>query len=199
VGDSPVQVGLARENILAASESPQIARSLVLTRLREELRKSPSKVANTDVGKDLQLLEELNSVQSERERLAAGGEAPGLESAPNFGNRGIPRQRPAVPFRLHRVKFFQELQVFAHVSVSNLRPGSFATPPAGASAQGCARSGATRMPRGCSRERAQPAPGCHPPAAAGGADQPGQAALSVAPESGHLASSTTLSRSSWLR
>jgi len=81
VGDSPVQVGLARENILAASESPQIARSLVLTRLREELRKSPSKVANTDVGKDLQLLEELNSVQSERERLAAGGEAPGLESA----------------------------------------------------------------------------------------------------------------------
>jgi len=54
----------------------QIARSLVLTRLREELRKSPSKVANTDVGKDLQLLEELNSVQSERERLAAGGKRP---------------------------------------------------------------------------------------------------------------------------
>ena len=71
VGSSPVQVGLSRENILNETESPEIARKLVLARLREELRKSPSKVANTDVGKDLQLLEELNSVRAERERLAA--------------------------------------------------------------------------------------------------------------------------------
>jgi len=71
VGSGPVQVGLSRENILNQSGSPEIARKLVLARLREELRKSPSKVANTDVGKDLQLLEELNSVRAERERLAA--------------------------------------------------------------------------------------------------------------------------------
>ena len=71
VGDVPVQVGLSRENILEESESPEIARKLVLARLREELRKSPSRVANADVGKDLKLLEELDSVQAERDRLAA--------------------------------------------------------------------------------------------------------------------------------
>jgi hypothetical protein len=64
-------VGLSRENIVEESESPEIARKLVLARLREELRKSPSRVANADVGKDLKLLEELDSVQAERDRLAA--------------------------------------------------------------------------------------------------------------------------------
>ncbi len=78
VGARPVQVGLSRANILNESESPEIARQLVLARLREELRKSPSKVANTDVGKDLQLLEELDSVHAERERLAAERDVIGL-------------------------------------------------------------------------------------------------------------------------
>jgi hypothetical protein len=70
VGDNPVEVGVSRENILNDMESPEIARTLVLARLREELRKSPSKVAQTDVAKDMDLLEELGSVQTERQRLA---------------------------------------------------------------------------------------------------------------------------------
>jgi hypothetical protein len=79
VGASPVLVGVSRENILNESESPEIARRLLLERLREELRKSPSRVANSDVARDLQLFEELGSVRSDRGRLASGGEVEGLE------------------------------------------------------------------------------------------------------------------------
>jgi hypothetical protein len=78
LGAKPVEVGLSRENILNESESTEVARRLVLVRLREELRKSPSRVAYTDVARDLQLLEELGSVQVERERLALERETDGL-------------------------------------------------------------------------------------------------------------------------
>ena len=78
VGAKPVEVGLSRENILNESESTEVAQRLVLVRLREELRKSPSRVAYTDVARDLQLLEELGSAQVERERLALERETDGL-------------------------------------------------------------------------------------------------------------------------
>ncbi len=78
VGARPVEVGLSRENILNESESTDVARRLVLMRLHEELRKSPSRVAYTDVGRDLQLLEELGSAQVERERLASERETDAL-------------------------------------------------------------------------------------------------------------------------
>ncbi len=78
VGAVPVQVGLSRENILEQSESPEIARKLVLERLREELRKSPSRVANADVGKDLELLERLDSVLAQQVRSTTERDVAGL-------------------------------------------------------------------------------------------------------------------------
>jgi len=71
MGSVPIQVGVSRQNILEETESPEMGRKLVLLRLHEELRKSPSKVAYSDVARDLQLLEDLGSVRAERERLAA--------------------------------------------------------------------------------------------------------------------------------
>jgi hypothetical protein len=71
MGSVPIQVGVSRQNILQETESPEMGRELVLMRLHEELRKSPSKVAYSDVAKDLQLWEDLGSVRAERERLAA--------------------------------------------------------------------------------------------------------------------------------
>lgn len=58
VGDSPVSVGLARENMIGDSDSSIIAQRLMLVRLREELRKTP-RVSQSDVANDLLLLEEL--------------------------------------------------------------------------------------------------------------------------------------------
>ncbi len=60
VGDDPVAVGLARENIVSESESPVIAQRLLLVRLREELRRNAPKIAPSDIYSDLQLLEELH-------------------------------------------------------------------------------------------------------------------------------------------
>jgi hypothetical protein len=60
VGDNPVEVGLARENIVSESESPEIAQHLLLLRLREELRRNAPKVSQSDVHSDLRLLEELH-------------------------------------------------------------------------------------------------------------------------------------------
>lgn len=60
VGDNPVEVGLARENIVNESESPEIAQHLLLVRLREELRRNAPKVSQSDVHSDLRLLEELH-------------------------------------------------------------------------------------------------------------------------------------------
>jgi hypothetical protein len=60
VGDNPVEVGLARENIVNESEAPEIAQHLLLIRLREELRRNAPKVSQSDVHSDLRLLEELH-------------------------------------------------------------------------------------------------------------------------------------------
>ncbi len=60
MGESPIEVGLARENILSESESPEIAQRLLLARLREELRRSSPRVSPSDVYSDLRLLEQLH-------------------------------------------------------------------------------------------------------------------------------------------
>lgn len=72
VGDNPVEVGLARENIVSASESPEIAQHLLLVRLREELRRTTPKASQSDVHSDLRLLEELNHSRAELSTPLAG-------------------------------------------------------------------------------------------------------------------------------
>jgi len=79
VGDDPVEVGVARDNIVSESESPEIARQLLLARLREELRRN-ARISQTDVGNDLQLLEELRWGRSEQ-RLSTASELPGEDPA----------------------------------------------------------------------------------------------------------------------
>ena len=60
LSDGPVAVGLTRNNIVSASEAPEIAQHLLVVRLREELRKSAPKIAASDVYSDFRLLEELH-------------------------------------------------------------------------------------------------------------------------------------------
>ena len=59
LGEGPVAVGLTRDNIVSASEAPEIAQHLLVVRLREELRKSAPKIAASDVYSDFRLLQEL--------------------------------------------------------------------------------------------------------------------------------------------
>src|ERR1700757_1770152 len=66
LGEGPVAVGLTRDNIVSASEAPEIAQHLLVVRLREELRKSAPKIAASDVYNDMLLLEELHRGRSER-------------------------------------------------------------------------------------------------------------------------------------
>jgi hypothetical protein len=78
-GETPVEVGLSRQNILSESESPEIARQMVVARLHEELRRT-ARTSKSDVSADLQLLEELGTAQRQKER-SSGGDAMGLETA----------------------------------------------------------------------------------------------------------------------
>jgi hypothetical protein len=64
-GDDLEQVGIARSNVLSASEPSQLAAKLVEARLRQELRRSASsKTAQADVAEDLSLLRRLLEVQT---------------------------------------------------------------------------------------------------------------------------------------
>lgn len=72
VGEETVKVGLTQENILSASESTEIAQHILLVRLREELRRSAPKAAQSDVHRDLTLLEELQRSRAELESPLAG-------------------------------------------------------------------------------------------------------------------------------
>jgi len=72
LGDDTVKVGLTHENILSASESTEIAQRILLVRLREELRRSAPKAAQSDVHRDLTLLEELQRSRAELESPLAG-------------------------------------------------------------------------------------------------------------------------------
>jgi hypothetical protein len=80
VGDSPVAVGLARENMISDSDSSTIAQRLMLVRLREELRKTP-RVSQSDVAGDLLLLEELRRGHHEPAASMAGTQDDGTASA----------------------------------------------------------------------------------------------------------------------
>ncbi|HST12953.1 MAG TPA: hypothetical protein VLL05_21420 [Terriglobales bacterium] len=71
-GEGTVRVGLTNENILSASESTEIAQRILLMRLREELRRNAPKVAQSDVHRDLTLLEELQRTKAELESPLAG-------------------------------------------------------------------------------------------------------------------------------
>lgn len=73
VSESPVAVALSRKTIVAESESPEIAREILMVRLREELRRS-AKTSNSDVDSDLQLLQELRTVRQTKNQPATGGD-----------------------------------------------------------------------------------------------------------------------------
>jgi hypothetical protein len=72
LGDGTVKVGLTHENILSASESTEIAQQILLLRLREELRRSAPKAAQSDVHRDLNLIEELQRTRAEMSSPVAG-------------------------------------------------------------------------------------------------------------------------------
>jgi hypothetical protein len=72
MGESSVKVGLTRENIVSASESWELAQHFLLVRLREELRRNAPKAAQSDVHRDLTLLEELQRSQAELSSPLAG-------------------------------------------------------------------------------------------------------------------------------
>ena len=65
IGDTPITIGLTRDTIVSKSNSPDIARLLLLIRLREELRKNPYKASQSDIHRDLQLLDELQQNRAE--------------------------------------------------------------------------------------------------------------------------------------
>jgi hypothetical protein len=72
LGDTPTEIGLARENIMHASEAPELAQHLLLVRLREELRRSTPRVSESDVSNDLNLLERLQHSRAELRSPLAG-------------------------------------------------------------------------------------------------------------------------------
>jgi hypothetical protein len=72
MGDSPVEVGLARENIVSGSDAPELAQHLLLIRLREELRRSGPRVSGSDVSSDLDLLQRLQRVRAALSPSLAG-------------------------------------------------------------------------------------------------------------------------------
>jgi hypothetical protein len=72
-GQDPVEIGLSRENIMTQSGSSEVARQMMLARLREELHKSSAKISKADVSSDLQLLEELSAAERDRSSLPASG------------------------------------------------------------------------------------------------------------------------------
>ena len=72
LGDNPVEVGLARGNMVSSSESLELAQQFLLVRLREELRKGSPRVSESDVSNDLQLLERLQHTRAQLGSSLAG-------------------------------------------------------------------------------------------------------------------------------
>jgi hypothetical protein len=72
LGDETVKVGLTSENIVSSTESTEIAQHFLLVRLREELRRNGPKAAQSDVHRDLNLLEELKRTRAEMSSPVAG-------------------------------------------------------------------------------------------------------------------------------
>jgi hypothetical protein len=60
LGDKTVDLGLSRNNILRASAPPELAESILLLRLREELRNGGfPKASERDVANDWELLQQI--------------------------------------------------------------------------------------------------------------------------------------------
>ena len=60
LGDETVDLGLSRSNILGTSAPPEMAESILLLRLREELKNGEiPKVSERDAGNDWQLLQQV--------------------------------------------------------------------------------------------------------------------------------------------
>jgi hypothetical protein len=79
-GDDPVEVGLSRKNILREPGSSEVARQMMLARLREELHRGEIRISKSDVSADLQLLQELNKADRERSPSPDEGGS-GMETA----------------------------------------------------------------------------------------------------------------------
>ena len=80
-GETPIEVGLSRENILNESGSTEVARQMMIARLREELRKGSAKISTGGVSADLYLLQQLSSAGRERTQSSSSGDASGMETA----------------------------------------------------------------------------------------------------------------------
>jgi len=80
LGDETVDLGLSRSNILRTSAPPELAESILLLRLKEELKNSGTpKVSDHDVDNDWELLQR---VMQERHRKpdATGGSLAAMRS-----------------------------------------------------------------------------------------------------------------------
>ena len=80
-GEDPIEIGLSRTNILTQSGSSEVARQMMLARLREELHRGEIRISKSDVSADLQLLQELSAADRERSATPAQGGDAGMESA----------------------------------------------------------------------------------------------------------------------
>jgi hypothetical protein len=71
LGDGTVDLGLSRDNILRTSAPPELTESILVSRLREELKKSESpKVSEQDVANDWELLQRV--LLARRRKTEAG-------------------------------------------------------------------------------------------------------------------------------
>jgi hypothetical protein len=65
LGEQVVDVGIARENVLSTTGSPELSQELLQARLREELRRSAaSKTSESDVMSDVKLLEKVTPAET---------------------------------------------------------------------------------------------------------------------------------------
>jgi hypothetical protein len=75
-GDSPYRVGISRDNILTATTTTELARQLLVARLRDELKKnSARKVSDAGIRQDWNLLQSVISAQ--RAEVATRTAVPG--------------------------------------------------------------------------------------------------------------------------
>jgi hypothetical protein len=78
-GDSLVEVGITRDNVLRGSAPRELAQELLVARLREELRSgSPPRTSETEVRKDWELLKTAFSGKPSDAEVRAGLEVSGL-------------------------------------------------------------------------------------------------------------------------
>lgn len=86
VGDEPVEVGAAAENLMDGSAPPQLVRQLLEARLRSELRrKSTAGLSESEVARDWKLLQQ--TIDSDNLRPAASTVRPPVRSYTLGGNR----------------------------------------------------------------------------------------------------------------